>query len=388
MLFVAGVVALGSLSSQRRNRASGPVNHWGFDEILITVGYGLLAVTAPLIVGLYGGVHEMTGNPFPIGWAGLASLCAVLCAVVVLLVGSRGAKVVSRTEGVLGAISLTLVALGTIVILAVILQGGFTGNHIRFFTFQGASWPAICAGIAIAVPFFFGADFAVTQSTELREDARRWSRPNVIWLTVFLVLLQYSGVIGTAVDWPDVLAFSPLANTYVGGSVRGVAWFSVIVSGALYSVLLSVLFSSRLAARGLTLRARVGAVAGLSATAIITSALADHSSTAVSYTAGWSAMALFLNVSSVGGAVLVAGLAAGCVRAMLITRTLKMAAMEYVPSVVGLLGLSLAFYGYFWSGVTSAPMARGEFATIVGLVIVGSVIVAWRRSQRPNAEAQ
>ena len=385
VLFVAGLVALGSLSSQRRNRASGPVNHWGFDELLITAGYGLLAVSAPLIVGLYGGVHEMTGDAFPIGWAGLASLCGVLCAVAVLLVGSRGAKAVSRTEGALGAVSLVLVALGMVAVLAVILQGGLNGNRVHFFTFQSASWPAICAGIAIAVPFFFGADFSVTQSTELGEDARRWSRPNLIWLISFLVLLQYSGAMGTSVLWPDIPAFSPLANTYVGGSVRGVAWFLVVVSGVLYASLLAVLFSRRIGFHGLSLRFRVLTIAGLTALAIVA---AGNFFTGVVNPGDRDAMSIFLNVSSVGGALLVAGLAASCVRAMFITRSLKMRAMEYLPSIVGLLGLSASFYGYFWRGVTSAPMARGQFAVIVGVIIIATAYVSWRRSLRPNAEAQ
>ncbi len=385
VLFVAGLVALGSLSSQRRNRASGPVNHWGFDEFLITVGYGLLAVTAPLVVGLYGGVHEMSGDPFPIGWAGLASLCAVLCAVAVLLVGSRRAKVVSRTEGALGVVSLVLVALGMVVVLAVILQGGINGNRIHLFTFQSASWPAICAGIAVAVPFFFGADFSVTQSTGLGEDARRWSRPNLIWLIGFLVLLQYSGAMGTSVLWPDIPAFSPLANTYVGGSVRGVAWFLVVASGVLYSLLLAVLFSRRLEAHSLNLRARVLTVAGLTALAIIASS--KFFTGAVSPGDG-DAMSIFLNVSSVGGALLVVGLAASCIRALLITRSLKMGVMEYLPSAVGLLGLSLAFYGYFWTGVSPAPMAPEQFAIIVAALTTGAAYVSWRRSLRPSAEAQ
>jgi len=385
VLFVAGLVAMGSLSSQRRNRASGPVNHWGFDEILITVGYGLLAATAPLIVGLYGGVHEMTGDPFPIGWAGLASLFGVLCVVAVLLADSRGVKVVSRTEGALGAVSLVLVALGLVVILAVILQGGLSGNRMNFFTFQSASWPAICAGIAIAVPFFFGADFSVTQSTELGEDARRWSRPNLIWLIGFLVLLQYSGAVGTSVLWPDIPAFSPLANTYVGGSVRGVAWFLVVVSGVLYCLLLAVLCSRRLEAHGLNLRARVLTIAGLTALIIIA---AGNFFTGVVNPGDRDAMSIFLNVSSVGGALLVTGLAASCVRAIVKTRSLNMGAIEYLPSIVGLLGLSLAFYGYFWQGVTSAPMAREQFAVIVGIIITGTAYVSWRRSLRPSAEAQ
>jgi hypothetical protein len=385
VLFVAGLVALGSLSSQRRNRARGPVNHWGFDELLITAGYGLLAVTAPLVVGLYGGHHELSGDPFRIGWAGLASLCAVLCAVVVLLAGSRGVKAASRTEGALGVVSLFLVALGLVVVLAVIMQGGLNGNHIGYLTFQGASWSAIAAGIAIAVPFFYGADFSVTQSTELGEDARRWSRPNLIMLIGFLALLQYSGAIGTSVLWPDIPAFSPLANIYVGGSVRGVAWLLVVVSGVVYSSLLAVLFSRRLAAHRVSLRARVLIIAGLTALVIIA---ANNFFKGVANSSDGDAMSIFLNVSSVGGSLLVAGLAASCVRAMLLTRALKMGAMEFLPSIVGLLGLSLAFYGYFWQGITSVPMARGQFAIIVGVVITGIAFVSWQRSLRFSAQAQ
>jgi len=385
VLFVAGLVALGSLSSQRRNRASGPVNHWGFDELLITAGYGLLAVTGPLVVGLYGGHHELSGDPFLIGWAGLAILCTALCAVAVLLAGSRGVQAVSRTEGALGVVSLILVAFGMVVVLAVILQGGLNGNHIRYFTFQGASWPAIAAGIAIAIPLFYGADFSVTQSTELGEDARRWSRQNLIMLIGFLALLQYCGAIGTSVLWPDIPAFSPLANTYVGGSVRGVAWLLVVVSGVVYSSLLAVLFSRRLAAHSLSLRARVLTIAGLTAVVIFA---ADNCFKGVVNPSDSDAMSIFLNVSSVGGSLLVAGLAASCVRAMFLTRTLKMGAMEYLPSIVGLLGLALAFYGYFWQGITSVPMARGKFAIIVGVAITGAAYVSWRRSLRPSAEAQ
>ena len=386
VLFVAGLVALGSLSSQRRNRASGPVNHWGFDEILITVGYGLLAVTAPLVVGLYGGHHELSGDPFPFGWAWLASLCVVLCAVAVLLMGSKRAKVVARTEGAVSAASLSFVAFGVILMLAVILGEPFNGNHARFLTFQGASWSAICAGIAIAVPFFFGADFSVTQSTELGEDARRWSRSNVIWLTAFLMLLQYSGAADMSFLSDSTPAFSVFAFSLVDGNLRGVAWLTVVVSGVLYSLLLAVLFSRRLSTHGLSLRARVTAIAGISAVAIVGSALAKLSPANPHIPDR--AVAVFLNVSSVGGVLLVAGLAAGCVRAILITRSLKMGAMEYLPSTVGLFGLSAAFYGYFWQGITSAPMARGQFAVIVAVLFAGAAYVSWRRSLRPSAEAQ
>ena len=387
-LFVAGLVALGSLSSQRRNRASGPVNHWGFDEILITVGYGLLAVSAPLVVGLYGGRHELSGDPFPFGWSGLSSVCAVLCVVTVLLMGSRGVKVVSRTEGALGVVSLVLGALGMIVIVATILQGGLNGNHIRYLTFQGASWPAIAAGIAIAVPFFYGADFSVTQSTKLGEGARRWSRPNVIWLTAFLMLLQYSGALELSANSGGIPVFTNLASTYVGVSMRGTAWLLVVVSGVIYSLLLAVLFSRRLAAHGLSLRARAVMIAGLLTLVSVVPVWTNASARTGTGNSLWAVEALFLNVSSVGGVLLVAGLTAGCVRAMVVTRSLKMGAMEFVPSTVGLLGLSLAFYGYFWTGVTSAPMARWKFATVVGFVIVGAATVAWRHTQRVSAAAQ
>jgi hypothetical protein len=375
VLFVAGLVALGSLSAQRRNRTNGSINRWGFDEMLITIGYGLLASTAPLVVGLIGSFHELTGDPYPIGWQGLAILFSSLGAVMVLLVGRRGVKVTARSESTFGAVALVPVALGMIVVLAVILQGGLNGNHIRLFTFQGASWPAIAAGVAIAVPFFFGADASVTQSRELGEDAQRWSRSNLIWLIVFFALLQYSGAIGTALTWPDIPAFTPLAATYVGGSTRGFAWFLVLASGAVYCVLLSVLFSRRLAAHGLSLRGSVVAIAGLSATTVVSAALATPES-------------MFLNTSSVGGAILVAGLAAGCVRAIVVTRSLQMGAMEYAPAVVGLLGLCLAFYGYFWRGVTSAPMARTGFGAIVASVLAGVAMFAWRQSQRASEAAQ
>ena len=374
-LFVAGLAALGSLSAQRRNRMNGPVKRWGFDEILITIGYGLLAATAPLVVGLIGSFHELTGDPFPIRWQGLATLITGLCAVVVLLVGRRGAKVAVRSENTLGALALVPAALGMIVVLAVILQGGLNGNHVRLLTFQGASWPAIAAGVAIAVPFFFGADAAVTQSNELDEDAQRWSRSNLLWLIAFFALLQYSGAIGTAVAWPDIPAFSPLAATYIGGSIRGFAWLLVIASGVIYCVLLSVLFSRRLVTHGLSLRGSVVAIAGLSATTVVSAALATPES-------------MFLNTSSVGGAILVAGLAAGCVRAIVVTRSLQMGAMEYAPAVVGLLGLCLAFYGYFWRGVTSAPMPRMTFASIVAVVLVAVAIFSWRHSRRSSEVAQ
>ncbi len=388
VLFVAGLVALGSLSSQRRIRASGPVNRWNFDELLITAGYGLLAASAPLIVGLYGGYHELTGDPFPIGWTGSASFCAALCVVTVLLVGNRGVKVASRTEGTLGVVSLVLVVFGLIVIVATIVQGGLNGNHIRYLTFQGASWPAMAAGIAIAVPFFYGADFSVTESTVLGEDARQWSRPNVIWLTVFLMLLQYSGALELSSNSGWIPVFTNLANTYVGVSTRGAAWLLVAVSGVLYSLLLTVLFSRRLVAHGLSLRASAVTITGLLTLVSVVPVWANTSARTGTGNWTWPVEALFLNVSSVGGVLLVAGLVTGCVRAMVITRSLKMAAMEYVPSAVGLLGLSLAFYGYFWTGVTSAPMARWKFATVVGFVIVGAATVAWRHTQRVSAAAQ
>lgn len=375
VLLVAGLVAMGSLSAQRRNRTSGPVNRWGFDEVLITIGYGLLAATAPLVVGLIGSFHELTGDPFPIGWQALAILFSGLCAAMVLLVGRRGVKVTVRSESTFGVVALVPVVLGIIVVLAVILQGGLNGNHIRLLTFQGASWPAIAAGVAIAVPFFFGSDVSVTQSGELGEEAQRWSRSNLIWLLVFFALLQYSGAIGTAVTWPDIPAFSPLAATYVGGSIRGYAWFLVVASGVIYCVLLSVLFSRRLVAHGLSLWGSVVAVAGLSVVAIVSAALATPES-------------MFLNTSSVGGALLVAGLAAGCIRAIFVTRSLKMGAMEYAPAVVGLLGLCLAFYGYFWRGVTSAPMARMQFVTIVAVVLAAVAIFSRRQSRQSNEAAQ
>jgi hypothetical protein len=159
----------------------------------------------------------------------------------------------------------------------------------------------------------------------------------------------------------------------------------VVASGVLYSLLLAVLFSRRLEAHSLDLRARVLTVAGLTALAIIASS--KFFTGAVNPGDG-DAMSIFLNVSSVGGALLVAGLAASCIRALLITRSLKMGAMEYLPSAVGLLGLSLAFYGYFWTGVSPAPMAPEQFAIIVAALTTGAAYVSWRRSLRPSAEAQ
>jgi hypothetical protein len=300
------------------------------------------------------------------------------------MLGHNGLR---RSESAFGVIALVPAALGLIVVAAVILQGGLNGNHIRLLTFQGASWPSVCAGVAIAVPFFFGADFSVTQSSELGEEAQRWSRSNVIWLVAFVALLQYCGAIGTAVAWPDIPAFSPLASTYVGGSIRGFAWFLVIASGAIYAILLSVLFSRRLAGLGLRLPIRVGVVAVLPAAAIgmavVTTSDGVHAANW-----SWGMESIFLNASSVGGALLVVGLGAGCVRAILKTRSLKMGAMEYAPALVGLLGLGVAFYGYFWRGVTSAPMARMEFAVIVGTVLIAAALLSWRNAERFSEEAQ
>jgi len=378
VLLVAGLVALGSLSSQRRNRSIGAVDHWSFDELLITIGYGLLAASAPLLVGLIGSFHELTGDPFPIGSTGLAGLIIGLCTVVVFI---NGRKRIQALESGFGLAALVPVGLGLIVVVAVILQGGLSGNHLRHVTFQGASWNSVAAGIAIAIPFFFGADFSVTQSTELGDDAQRWSRANLIWLIAFFALLQYSGAIGTAGVWPDIPAFSPLANAYVGGSVRGVAWFLVIASGVMYCILLSVLFSRRLRSLGANLRIRVGVIAALPAVAM--GAAAAQISTRVAGSNWMASMtSMFLNVSSVGGALLVAGLAAGCIRALLLTRAQQMDAMEYVPGLVGLLGLCVAFYGYFWRGIASAPMSPLTFAAIVATVLLGVAIFTWRKTQR------
>ena len=387
-LLLAGLVALGSLSAQRRIRSQGAVNHWAFDELVITIGYGLLAASTPLVVGMYGGVHELTGDPFPMGWTGLTGLVALICVAAVVLLNGKGTKVAIRSESVVSATSLVLATFGIIIALAVIVQGGLNGNQIRTFTFQGVPWHSVCAGIALAVPCFFGADYAVTRSDELGEEAKRWSRANLVWLVGFVALLQYSGAIGTAVTWMDPPALSPLANTYLGSSARGIAWFSVIMSGLVYSVLLAVLFARRLAVHGASRLVRSLTVAVMLVSTILASMSIATDFRIDKSTGTYAALSVFLNVSSVGGALLVAGLATGCLRAIFVTRSMKMGAMEYAPSAVGLLGLSLALYGYFWRGVTSAPMARSELLTVVGGVIAVAALVSWRRMQRSSEVVQ
>ncbi|MCX6508472.1 MAG: hypothetical protein NTY27_04735 [Actinobacteria bacterium] len=387
-LLLAGLVVLGSLSAQRRIRTRGAVNHWAFDELVLTIGYGLLAASMPLVVGMYGGVHELNGDPFPIGWTGVASLVALLCVIAVVLLVGKETKVTIRSESVVAVTSLVLTTIGVIVAVAVVVQGGLSGNQIRLFTFQGVPWHSVCAGVALAVPLFFGAEYSVTHSAELGDDAKRWSRPNVLWLIAFLVLLQYSGAIGTAVTWMDPPALSPLANTYLGGSARGVAWFSVVMSGLLYSVLLAVLFANRLAVHGASRLVRSVTVSVMLASTLLASMSIATDFRIDKSTGTYAALSVFLNVSSVGGALLVAGLAVGCLRAIFVTRSLKMGTVEYFPSIVGLLGLSLTFYGYFWRGVTSAPMARSELLTIVGGAIAVVALVSWRRTLRSSEVAQ
>jgi len=386
-LIIGGIVVLGALSAQRRIRSRGAVNHWSLDELLITIGYGLLAASAPLVVGMFGGVHELSGDPFPIGWTGLASLVALVCVAAVVLLNGSDTTVARRSQSAVALTSLVLAGVGVVVALAVILQGGLNGNQIRLFTFQGVPWRAAGAGVAIAIPFFFGADFAVTNSVDLDEAGKRWARPNVLWLIALMALLQYSGAIGTSVTAVDPPALSPLANSYLGSTARSAAWLCVVVSGLLYSVLLAVLFTRRLTVHGLSRFVRsviVTVVLGLT----ILAAMSVASDFRINETTGtYAALSVFLNISSIGGALLIVGLAIGCLRAMFITRSLNMAAMEYAPSLVGFSGLSLAFYGYFWQGVTSAPMQRWVLGMIVGAIIAVAAIISWRRVRRSSEGA-
>jgi len=369
------LVALGALSSQRLLRTHGSINFASPSELLLTAGYGLLAASAPLAAGFFspqitspsGYGFSSTSSSFTLSWW-MVALVVVLVAVPLATLRSRALLVA------LGIIAIVALGFSLLLIGGVLVQGGFHGNQLSFFTLKGASWRGVVAGLAIVTPFYFGTEALVTRRVELLEEDRRFSRAGLIVVGLVLIFLQYAGVAGT-----DGTPFLPidapsLVGSYVSSALSSVTTYVVFFSCAGMSLLFAYLFARRLEGIGMTTAWRTCTVGLFMWLPIVLSMLVASDLRIDERTHTYSAMTPFLNLAAIAGLTTGLGLGLGCVRAIRLVIDHKLNGMEFIPPVVGLVGLSVAAFGYLWQDTTTSTWSQSWIVGLFGAVIAGGAV--------------
>ena len=372
------LAALGALSSQRLLRTHGSVNFASPSELLLTAGYGLLAASAPLAAGFFSpqittssgyrvSSGSSVGSPFILSWW-MVALAVVLVAVPLATLRSRALLVA------LGSIAIVAMGFSLLLVGGVLVQGGFHGNQLSFFTLKGASWRGVVAGLAIVTPFYFGTEALVTRRVELLEEDRRFSRAGLIIVGLVLIFLQYAGVAGTdgtpylPIDAPS------LVGSYVSSALSSVTTLVVFFSCAGMSLLFAYLFARRLEGIGMTTAYRASTVGLFMWLPIVLSMLVASDLRLDEQTHTYAAMTPFLNLAAVAGFTTALGLGFGCVRAIRLVIDNKLNGMEFVPPVVGLVGLSVAAFGYLWHDTTTSTWSQSWIVGLFGVAIAGGAV--------------
>ena len=370
------LTALGYLSSQRLLRTQGVRHPWASNEILLTAGYGLMAACAPLASGFYSpqlnvgldGASRWT-------WWPAALLVALICVALNVFVPSA-----SRVA--IAVVAFLALLAGIVLIGGVVAHGGFRGNHVRSLLPNGSSFSGVLAGVSVAVPFFFGSEAIITRSAGMDERDRSFSRPALITLGLLLIGLQYAGVTGSDGSGSLPIDIPALTGAYVSHGLTNSATVIVFLSSVGAAVLFAYLFASRLATMGVSPARQVGLLLAVTLLPVGLSMLASTSLEISSQTGTYAAMTLFLNLSAIAGLLLACGLAWGCLRALRYAVSQKLDSMELVPPICGLVGLSVAMYGYVWHRTTASTWSHPEWLLAISVLAVLASIASSRRLLR------
>jgi amino acid transporter len=188
------------------------------------LGGGGIYLGLGILTNGFWGTHITEDGTGPRWW-----IFALIFLVIVLVMNYIGIRLAIGAMLAFAAVSFTAM---TILALAIIFQGGESGNTLQMFNPSTTSIGTVFSGVMLGILLFVGFEAAASIGEESHDPHRSIPRAligTVAASAIFYVLMSYAISVGlgkAAVDqgaWLDPLALDNLATKYIG------SWYATII---------------------------------------------------------------------------------------------------------------------------------------------------------------